>query len=521
MTEAEPRKSPGWPGLLPFWLLAALSVLFVLPSARLWFQRPLRVTAYEFEYFLGLFLPPDEDLRLAVILTGRMIHFLGFLVIGLLYAVCAEKVRKGPEMYSWRFLVGVSAVLCVAFTIAMPWVSPDIFFYIGTGWLDGHYGMSPYLHTMSEVPGFRSEEMFQNVYPGFLFGPTTYGPLFQLLAKWVSLLSGGSEIAALALHKTVYLAAHGVASFLLTRLVPLGSAKWAFFFYACNPLNLFSILTCAHHDHLINVLVILAFVLRQASRPLLSGAALGTAFSIKYVPVLLLPLFFLDLAVNGRTRESVGGRAGRAFVLVLGFLLAAGVWYVFYPEAAKPFLRAVGVDQWLQGSGTIGSGGGIGVYRNSIYYLVPFIRGVFPSFRYIRYENMTLVLLLAYGVYLVWILLKSWKAGRFPLPEASLVFFLFYFLVLNQTNQEWYLTWILGFLVLVGSEAAIRFGYRISILFLPLVIFTVKNTPAVEYLVNAIAYLVLLGFSVVLLPNLLKASSRADTSAQEVLPRPS
>jgi len=82
----------------------------------------------------------------------------------------------------------------------MPWVSPDIFYYIGTGWLDGHYGLSPYLHTMTEVPQFREEEMFQNVHPPFLRGPTAYGPLFQILSKGLSFASGGRELLALSLR---------------------------------------------------------------------------------------------------------------------------------------------------------------------------------------------------------------------------------------------------------------------------------------------------------------------------------
>jgi hypothetical protein len=238
----------------------------------------------------------------------------------------------------------------------------------------------------------------------------------------------------------------------------------------------------------------------------LSGVALGTAFSVKFVPILLFPLFFLDLVVDSRRKDSVRGRIGLALAMTGGFLLAAIAFHAFYPEAARQFLRIVGLDQWIQGAGTFGSGGGINNYRNSIYFLVPFIRGVFPSFHYIRYENMTLVLLLVYCVYLLWLLVRSWKAERFPLLESSLAFFLFYFLILNQTNQEWYLTWIIAFLPLIGTEDATRFGYRISILFLPLIIFTVKNTPAVEYLINAIAYLVILCFSVLLLPGLMRAA---------------
>ena len=481
----------------PFWLLAGISVLFVLPSFRLWFQRPLRLTVFEFDYFLGLFMPANLDLRLAIIQFGRLIHCFGFLLIGWLFVLCVERVRKDPDQFSWRSLILFAVILCITFTIAMPWVSPDIFYYIGTGWLDGHYGLSPYLHTMTEVPQFGEEEMFQNVHPPFLAGSTAYGPLFQLLDKGLSVASGGRELFALGLHKILYFFAHAASCFVLLRLVPASESKWSFLFFACNPLILFSILTCVHNDHIMTFFLLTAFWCLAAGRPFLAGVALGTAFSVKYIPLLLLPLFFLDLALDRGRKRSFGRRLGLAFGMTVGFLCTVVAFHCLYPEAARQFLRLIGFDPWLSESGSIASGGGgIGVYRNSIYHLIPFLYSIFPGFWPIGYDQMKIVLVAIFSLTIAWLVVRSWRRGKFPLMEASLSFFLFYFLVLNQTNQEWYLTWILAFIPMIGTEPVLRFGYRISVLFLPLVIFTVKNMALVESLTNALVYVLVLLFSV-------------------------
>ena len=475
-----------------FWLLAGLSILFVLPSARLWFQTPLTLIEFEFEYFLGLFANRDGDSQLAIIAADKLIHFFGFLFIGTVYALCVEEVRRHPDLYSWQFLILFSTLLCVTFTLAMPWVSPDVFFYIGMGWLDGHYGLSPYLHSMSVVPGFTSEEMFNNVYPGFLYGPTSYGPLFQWIAKGIALLSNGSEVVALALHKGLYLVVHAGASLLLIRLVPAASAKWVFVFFACNPLILFSILACTHNDHLMTLFVLLAFAMRQAKRPLLCGAALGAAFAIKYIPLLLLPLFLLDLLMDKTARVTVRERIGSVAALTGGFLITVMALYLLYPEGAIQFLRVMGIEHWLQHAGAGGnvSAGGIGVYRNSIYHLLAFS---------ISYADQKIIFLAAYLLLLSWLMISAGRGNTFPLAGASLGSYLLYFLLLNQTNQEWYLTWIIPFIPLIGTAATRLFSYQMSAIFMPIIIFTIKNPPAGAFVANILGYMVILCFSALLL----------------------
>ncbi len=482
---------------LPFWLLAGFSMLFVLPSARLWLQRPLRLIEFEFEYLLGLIAGYDPDSQLAVNVADKLIHVVGFLFIGILYCLCVESVRLHSQLFAWRFLILYSCILWFTFVLAMPWVSPDVFFYIGMGWLDSHYGLSPYLNSMSDAPGFSTEAMFQNVFPGFLHGPTSYGPLFQWIAKWLGTLSGGSELLALALHKTLYLTIHAASCVLLIRLVPAESAKWAYLFFACNPLIIFSILACAHNDHLMTFLVLAAFALRQVRRPILCGAALGAAFTIKYIPILLLPIFLLDLILGKSALSPSSHRIKQSLALAGGFVLALLALYGLYPEGALQFLRLIGYDYWLRDGG---GGGGIGVYRNSIYFLLPTL----------RYADMKVVFLAAYTLLMAWLILRIRSSESIPLAGASLASYLIYFLLLNQTNQEWYLTWLLPFITLIGTNEVRRFGYQISTIFLPIVILTVKGPPTVVVIANVAGYMVILCCSVMLLLRL--ASNRRSFS---------
>ena len=59
--------------------------------------------------------------------------------------------------------------------------------------------------SVTDVPGFAQDQMFANIFPGFLDGTTSYAPLFQKLAALIAGLSGGNEKVALALHKAAAL----------------------------------------------------------------------------------------------------------------------------------------------------------------------------------------------------------------------------------------------------------------------------------------------------------------------------
>ena len=379
-------------------LLSVLSLLFVLVSTRLWLQSPLVLIPFEFDYWLGLFSERAPASAAWMLNAGRLVHLFGFLGLGGLFASVVRLAGKGKEPLNVRQIAVFVVLLSAIWTIGMPWVSPDVFFYLGTGWLDGHYGLSPYLHSIDEAPGFAGDSMFANVFPRFLAGTTSYGPLFQLIARAIALVSGGRELLALGLFKAVSLALHRSTCWAVLRLAPLTRRAIALLAYGCNPLILFSLLTGAHNDGLMILLLLCALVLRNARRPGLAGAALGAATSAKYASILLLPLFLIDIAMS-----SGGSRAHRlrsALGFFGTFVGVAAAPHLLYPEALQKFLAL--------------AGSGITVYRNSIYLLLPDTSAE-------TWRILVALFVLAAGACVAVLIREARTTGRFRLVESCLI----------------------------------------------------------------------------------------------------
>jgi alpha-1,6-mannosyltransferase len=472
--------------LLAVYAVAAAATMAV--SAQLWLQSPLKLIPFEFDYFLGHFRTgvAQEDAR--TVDLGRVVHATAFLALGMLYLAAVSRLARRPEGLSTGAIWGWSALVSVQFAAGMPWVSPDVFYYIGTGWLESHYGLSPYAHGVNQVPGFASDEMFNNIFPGFVGGGTSYGPVFSKLAAALAGLSGGNEKLALALHKGLYLGLHGMASWMVWRMAPRPMAKVALLSYAANPLILFSVLTCAHNDHLMNCLVLLALLALWRGRLLACGAALGLAFSVKYFPLVFLPVLMLAAFVGDQRQRSIGRRSAAAAQVLAGFLAVAAAANQLYPAALQQFAHTASA--------------GVGVYRNSIYHFVDLLGivvlpGLFDmSGTFVLYGDlaqwMRKVYVLVYALVLLAYVRRLAREGVPAAVELCLVVALLYFMLVNASNQEWYLTWLLGFAFVLPHPAAQALGWRLSAYFMPLVIFTVNTQPSAKLYSNAGLYALVL-----------------------------
>ncbi|WP_374435396.1 hypothetical protein [Inhella sp.] len=459
------------------WLVyAALSLLAMLPSVPLWLQSPLVLTRFEFDYFLGAY----EGERWSIgdpVDFGRAMHFALMLAIGLVYARIALRLwEAAPGSVSVRRVAAYGALLTLVYSLGMPWVSPDVFFYIGTGWLESHYGLNPYLVSMSKVPGALTEPMFANVFPGFLAGTTGYGPVFQKLAAGVAAISLGSDKLALVIYKIVNGLLHGVASWLVYRLAPARMAVPALFLYALNPVILFAIQTCAHNDHFMNVAVLATLMMLKQGRAMWAGVALGVAFSTKYFALIYLPIACLALLI--RPMDSRQQRLRAVLLLILGFAAMAALAHLLYPGSADQFMRVASQ--------------GIGVFRNSLFHVMValnFSLVIFELnwldnyFSYARVANeLKLAYVLGYSVLLAVYVRRLREEWLMALAELCLLSTLLYFVLVNATNQEWYLTWLMGFACITAGKAELALLLRFSTLFLPFVIFTVKgHVPAILF----------------------------------------
>jgi alpha-1,6-mannosyltransferase len=472
-------------------LLAAYVVaiaLLVSISTRLWWQSPLLLIEHEFDYFLGLFDSPNLTLTRMWVTYGRVLHALGFVIIGCLYIAVIRKLLQSPEDASDRGIVAWASVVALLFAFGMPWVSPDVFFYIGTGWVESHYHSSPYLTPMSSVQGYEHEEMFSNIFPGFLDGTTSYGPLFQKLAALFSGLSGGNEKAALALHKVAALALHAGCSALVWRLAPVAFRRVALFSYAANPLICFSVLTCAHNDHWMNLFVLLALLAVARRYWLWAGVALGAAFGIKYFPLVFAPVFGLAALVQNREGAGMARNVADAAKLTVGFAASVALSYLPYPEALKAFSNVATSS--------------ISIYRNSVYHLIdvvtvfalPKLFGL-PVF-VAGYQNIGVILRLLfialYGILLLALRNRLRQDALRGIAEGCLAATLLYFILVDTTNQEWYLTWLMGLALVLPYKRAHTLAWGLSAGFMPLVIFTVKNPPPYWFIANVALYCLVL-----------------------------
>ncbi len=472
--------------LLAAYALAVL--LLVCVSARLWWQTPLTLIAYEFDYFLGLFASTDPARFARWLVWGRVLHALGFVIVGCLYLVLVRRLVQAPSALSERRIAAWAIVVSLIFAFGMPWLSPDVFFYIGSGWVESHYGFSPYLASAADVPGFEHDQMFANIFPGFLGGTTSYGPLFQKLAALFAGLSGGNEKVALALHKVASLALHGGCSALVWRLAPVPFRPVALFSYAANPLICFSVLTCAHNDHWMNLFVLLALLAVTRRHWLLAGVALGAAFGIKYFPLLFAPVFGLAALVQNRESGGTARNVADATKFTAGFAAAVVLAYLPYPEAVKAFSNVATSS--------------ISIYRNCVYYFIDVLT-VYALPKLFRlpvyvasYQNVGVFLRLAYvALYgtLLLALRERLRRDTFRgIVEACLAATVLYFILVDTTNQEWYLTWLMGFALVLPYDRAHTLAWGLSASFLPLVIFTVKNPAPIWFIANVALYCLVL-----------------------------
>ena len=468
---------------------AVVVLLLVLVSARLWWQSPLMLIEHEFDYFLGLFTSPDEALSETWVALGRRLHLFGFVLVGALYLVVVKRLVQSPAILSTRSIVAWSAAVSLFFVAGMPWVSPDVFFYIGTGWLESHYGVSPYVTSALAVPAAGQDQMFANIYPGFLGGVTSYGPLFQKVAALIAGLSGGNEKLALALYKALALALHAGCSALVWRLAPENFKRVALFSYAANPLICFSVLTCAHNDHLMNLFVLLALLGVARRYWFMAGAALGAAFGMKYFPLVFFPVFALAALVQRRESGDTTRNMADAAKFVAGFVGVVVLAYVPYPEALKAFSNV--------------ATSGIAVYRNCVYYFLDvFTVYAFPdlfgtpafmvSHQGILGAFLRGVYVVFYGVMLLALIDRLRRDPLRGVAEGCLAATVLYFILVNTGNQEWYLTWMMGLALVLPHERARSLAWWLSACFLPLVIYTVNNPLPYWLIANVALYCLVL-----------------------------
>jgi hypothetical protein len=271
---------------------AGQRLYFFVPSARGglpdWLRGPLAG--------LGLTLSAPQGARLLVAMS----------VCYLVVLACARGVPA-------RAALTAVVALHVAFLLAPPLFSADVFGYIDYARLGQLHGLSPYTHGAAAAPG---DAVTPFVRWHDISSP--YGPLFTAISYP---LAHVSVPVALWICKSVA-ALGGLACAALTWLIARRAGRDplpATLFVGLNPLLLAYGVGGAHNDLLLTAVVLGGVALAAGGRERASAAQLVLAAGLKASAGLMLP--FLLLGARRRGAVLLGAVAGGALVVGVGMAL--------------------------------------------------------------------------------------------------------------------------------------------------------------------------------------------------------
>lgn len=477
-----------------FHLLLAGYVLVLavlaIPSLVGWGRTPLVVLPFEFDWFQGtnpFGLQTPVSRYVASVSAHAGLTALAGLLFALLVQAGRARLETGEQGWLWPSLLLIS----LPSLVTLPYLSCDVFIYIVKGWMDGVQDLDPFVHTYGQIAGIGQHPMGLNAHPHFSHIPGNYGPLFAAWSATLGRLAGDNLKLALVLYKLTTLGAwYGVAE-VAGRLAQRHGVNRTecTFVLAGNPLAQFAFVAAAHNDALMLLPVLLGFVALADRRYFLAGGLVAMGFSIKYIPVLLLPA----LCLGALLREVRLARWRALGLVVLGFAVVAAGATLLYPTSLELFRKTVQ--------------SGYGYARSSIYVplaiFLPDLTGL------IRHGLMALFLLLL-GLAGVRIL----SVGRDDHPQSAARWaaatLAFYLLFLSQMVGEWYLTWVVVWLAVDADERARRDALWVVCTLMPAAI----CTPRAPFLVQQVAMLLTM---VLFIPALVRACLRVGPSLRPPL----
>lgn len=212
-----------------------------------------------------------------------------------------------------RLIRGAAAVLVIAFALAPPLLSQDVFSYIAYARLGALHGLNPYAHAPIELT---ADPIFAHV--GWTESSSSYGPLFTLAtypvahlsvpaALWTLKAVAGASVLALALLVAQVAPSRGIEE------------RRGFVMVALNPLVLVHVVGGAHNDATTMLVAVAGCAAVLALRERSGGAAVLTAIGLKISAAFVAP--FALLGSLRRSRFLAG--LALAAVAIAGASLAA------------------------------------------------------------------------------------------------------------------------------------------------------------------------------------------------------
>jgi alpha-1,6-mannosyltransferase len=235
-------------------------------------------------------------------LARELVGWLGLPALLLLQRSGSSRVRAtGRASRAW--VLGFFPVLAVVLLAVPAFHSSDVHLYVNVGWLQAHYHLNPYVHTMADVGA--SDPMLDARWAD---APCPYGFLFALVARGLAVLGGGDPARTVLLFKgfeVLVLAALGGLLWSTVRRLRPGDEERARFLLLWSPLLLLHHVANGHNDLVVALGLLIAIRAAVDARPVPSLLGLAVAVLWKHVAIVAAPFLLLHLARRSGVRRTL------------------------------------------------------------------------------------------------------------------------------------------------------------------------------------------------------------------------
>lgn len=470
-------------------LMIIVSIILCIPSI-IYLINNETVDGFDFYYTYTLkqWINPGTGLISGIIVIGLL------LIFSIIYFLIIK--RENIIFLNLKQMIIFIALISFIFLLILPYLSSDIYYYIGDSWLSSRYGENPYYTSVSDLQekGI-NDEILNNT--GYWKGTTSvYGPLWNIIASILVSFSFGNITLALFVFKVASYLIHILNTYLIYKITK--SRKYMLL-YGINPLILIEFLSNVHNDIYLVLFVLLAlyFLIRKSPNNIIKNdISLSKNFPIRKINIILSILF---LAISISIKYSTA--------LIVPFILI----YIFKDES--PFKRII----YCLISG-------LAIIAFVILLYLPYYKD-FTIFTNMlvqgsKYSQSILLFLMEKGnknlfslvnqltiptfitIYVTLIITLLFKKGitlSFMLRKYNIIMLIFIFGVLTNF-QKWYVLWMIptiiwqsknmrkfiifltiaaiipsmGYFIVGGDPYTIGMSYSINMLFISAVILIIE-----------------------------------------------
>ena len=219
----------------------------------------------------------------------------GILLIGLLLlfsVIYLLIIKKEKQIFkNNKEVIIFITIIAVIFMIILPYLSSDIYYYIGDSWLCSKYHENPYYTTVKDLQDREINDEILNNTGVWKNTVTVYGPLYNMISIILSFFSFGNITLALYIFKIVSLLVHIFNSVIIGKIT---KSKKYMLLYGLNPLILIELLSNVHNDiYLILFLLLALYFLVRKKNILLTTVFLAFSMAIKFSTILIVPFILL------------------------------------------------------------------------------------------------------------------------------------------------------------------------------------------------------------------------------------